>query len=298
MGKEPGYVEAGHYRCLVYQEKQTNDIYLTSCGIEHCLSGYEYHANQRTGYHLHVILGGKGILSVNDACYPLRQGQMFITKPGEKTWYRADTLDPWSYCWMTYDGNNAPRYTESAGFRPSVNWLDCHVEPRQFLSLAKQILDRPEMALSNDILRLGVLLQFVSLAVESNEKSLPAAQREGEYSADVYVDYAVTYIQSNYANTKISELARFIGINRSYLTQIFKQKMGISPQEYLMQRKMERACSLLAGTKASVQDISRRVGYENPLTFSKIFKGYYGISPTNYRDQKRFDTDNQEEQRV
>ena len=287
MGKESGYRETSHYRCLVYHEKQTDDIYLTSCGIEQCLSGYEFHAEQRTGYHMHVILGGKGVLSVNGTSYPLHHGQMFITKPGEQTWYRADDRDPWNYCWMTFDGDNAPHYTESAGFRPSTNWLDCHVELRQFTSLVQQILDRPEMTLSNDLLRLGSLLQFLSLAVESNDRATPSSQREREYSADVYVDYAITYIQSNYANVKISDVARFIGINRSYLTNIFKQKMGKCPQEYLMQCKLERACELLVETNAPIQVISQRIGYENPLTFSKIFKGYYGVSPKNYREQKQ-----------
>ena len=63
--------------------------------------------------------------------------------------------------------------------------------------------------------------------------------------------------------------------------------MGVSPQEYLMQCKLEQARKLLLETDAPVQDIARRVGYDNPLTFSKIFKGSFGVSPKTYRRQKR-----------
>jgi AraC-type DNA-binding domain-containing proteins len=54
-----------------------------------------------------------------------------------------------------------------------------------------------------------------------------------------------------------------------------------------MQCKLNYACKLLENTDAQIQDIARRVGYDNLLTFSKIFKGKYGVSPKYYRLQKR-----------
>ena len=287
MKNQSSYYETNRYRCLVYQEKQTDDLYLTLCGYEKCMPGYEFQTGQRTGYHLHVILGGKGVLCVDGVEFPLHHGQMFVTKPGEDTWYRADEQEPWSYCWMTYDGRLAQHYTESAGFYDHVNAANCNVDQRQFFLLVQRLLDHPELTLSNELLRLGLLLEFLSLAIESAQKQLPPSLREREISADVYVDYAVTYILSNSANVKISDVARYIGINRSYLTSIFKKKMGVSPQEYLMQCKLDRACQMLRGTDASVQDISHRVGYENPLTFSKVFKLRYGMSPTAYREEMK-----------
>ena len=54
-----------------------------------------------------------------------------------------------------------------------------------------------------------------------------------------------------------------------------------------MERKLSYACKLLMETDAQIQDIARRIGYDNLLTFSKIFKGRYGVSPKNYRLQNR-----------
>lgn len=287
MSSESILHETDQYRCLVYQDKQTNDIFLSLCGVERCLPGYEFHAEQRTGYHLHVILKGRGRLHVDGRDYSLHDGQMFVTKPGEETWYRADEKDPWSYCWMTFDGFNAARYAENAGFREGVNWRDCHVDRRQFYTLVERALNRPEMTVANDLYRLGILLQYISLAIESNDATLLSPNREEAYSSDVYVDYAVTYIRSNYANAKISDVARYIGINRSYLSNLFRQRMGVSPQEFLMQFRLEQARKMLLATDAPVQDIARRVGYDNPLTFSKIFKGSFGVSPKVYREQNK-----------
>ena len=63
--------------------------------------------------------------------------------------------------------------------------------------------------------------------------------------------------------------------------------MGISPQEYLIQCKLQQAVNFLIETNNPIQEIARQVGYDNPLTFSKTFKNFYGVSPKLYREQHR-----------
>ena len=282
----PGFYETSKYRCLVDQQKRSFALYLLLCGVESCLPGYEFHTEGRGGYHLHVILSGKGLLCVNGVQTPLHFGQMFLTKPGEDSWYRADEADPWTYCWMSYDGSNAQRYSDAAGFVSGVNWLNANVEPSRFYAIVKRVLDQPELNLACDLLHFGLLAEYLSLAIQSEYLSAPTARRETDYSADVYVDYAVNYINANYAAARISDVANYIGIHRSYLTSIFKTKMGVSPQEYLMQCRMKIACSLLLESSLSVQEVGQRVGYDNSLTFSKVFKTYYGVSPKHFRQQQ------------
>ena len=283
---DPGIYETSTYRCLVDGQKQTDVLYLIFCGVERCLPGYEFHAEDREGYHLHVILSGKGVLSVNGAETELRFGQMFVTKPGEQTWYRADEEDPWTYCWMAYDGINALRYTEAAGFRPGVNWRNCNVEPNHFYHIVKRVLDQPELNLALDLMHIGLLAEYLSLAIQSEYKSEQTPRREAVYSTDMYVDYAIKYINANFATAKIGDVADYIGIHRSYLASIFKQKTGVSPQEYLMQLRMRIACTFLLRSNLSIQEIAQRVGYDNSLTFSKVFKAYCGASPKHFRQSR------------
>lgn len=82
------------YRAITYQRKLTEDIYPLICGIEHCLPDYYFNADNRPGYHLHVVLEGRGTLSVDGREQEIHFGQLFITKPDEATWYRADSTDP------------------------------------------------------------------------------------------------------------------------------------------------------------------------------------------------------------
>ena len=287
MKQNAASFENSRYRSMLSQ-RQLKELMLIACGVESCFPGYEYHMEDREGFHLHVILSGKGVLNVNGAETQLHFGQLFVTKPGEDTWYRADREDPRSYCWMAYDGTEARHYTESAGLVNGTNWLNCRIDVTRFYTLVQSALEySSNLTLSGDLNRLACLMAFLALAIESANRDSKTSPRKPEYNAKVYVEYAVNYLQANYHTAKINDVAQKIGINRSYLTSIFRQQMGISPQEYLMQYRMDKAREILLESDISIQEIALRVGYDNALTFSKIFKSYYGLSPAHYRGEKR-----------
>ena len=278
--------ETSRYRCLDYYERQPNSLYLTRCGVEKCVAGNEIHyLPGRECFHLHVILSGKGCITTGGRTYHLHFGQMFLTRPEEEITYGPDQEDPWTYCWMSFDGENALNYVESAGFKPGVCWQDCYVDHQEFNTLVQRVLSRPELTLANDLMRLAALLDYLSLAIESNYKSQQVVRHRHEYAPDVYVNHALDYIRKNYDTIRVTDVARYIGINRSYLTNIFKKKMGVSPQEYLLQYRLDKGSKLLLETRMSIQEVAQKIGYDNPLTFSKMFKSVYGVSPRNYRLQ-------------
>ena len=271
------------YTCLHCRQKQTEDIYMTFCGVEQCPRGFTVGPWARKNYHLHVILSGKGTLEVRGKRFQLHKNQAFLLKPGEEARYEADGKDPWRYCWVSYNGKKAKRYLEAAGFPDGVNVQDCYVDTHAFLRIVQRLLECTELTVYNELRRLGLAMEFLALTVESAARGEGAAQRRHDYPPDVYVDHALDMIHLNYAQLTVSGLARAIGINRSYLTHIFKRRMGVSPQEYLLRFRLEKGRQLLLTTSLSIQEIGRQAGYENSLTFSKMFKSAYGISPLNYR---------------
>ena len=134
---------------------------------------------------------------------------------------------------------------------------------------------------------MSLAIRLLSLAIESWEKSEEAPRRRSDATADDYVHYAVRFMESNYSNIKVSDVADYIGINRTYLTAIFKSKMDMSPQEYLMQVRMEKSRELLIQTDVPVYTVAREVGYNDQLTFSKIFRKKNGLSPEQFRKKHR-----------
>lgn len=273
-----------HYHCLEYDHDQNGELFLIACGMERCDPGVHYGPDLRDGYHLHAVLSGTGTLCIGGKTVHPRFGQLFLLKDNEVAEYTADTEQPWEYCWVTYNGTDARRLSEEIGFTEGVYCLDSRVEAKAFYELVLRMHERPEMNYVNDLRRKGILLEFLALAMEA------AADREltrrPACPSKTYVDRAVAFIHYNYATIQVQDIVEYIGYTRSYFTTLFKKQTGLSPQDYLTQYRIQQACRLLSETNLPVQQIAAQIGYENQMTFSRMFKKACGVSPTEYRKQR------------
>lgn len=272
-----------HYSSIAYQQKISEELYLTLCGRERCAASQHVGPVAREGYHLHVIFSGRGYYQTPAGFLTLRAGQMFMIKPGETVVYYADAENPWSYCWLGFDGAGASHYAELCGFGEGVYMQECRVEPEAFLKTAEKMMQDMKPGISSVLKRTAVMYEFLALAVESYAKSGHGSLYQPGYLPDMYVDCAVDLIKKNYRHISIADLAKYVGINRSYLADIFKKKMKMSPQQYLLRYRLEKSCELLRTTELPIQEVAKRIGYDNPLAFTKMFKKIYEMSPSKYR---------------
>ena len=263
---QENYSETVHYRCLnEHYPRQSDDLYLTLCGIEQCTADKEPQHRIRDGYHLHVIFSGEGVLEVGGTRQILRAGQMFLIRPGEIVSYWPSSEKPWAYCWMSFNGAMAATFIRETGFIDHVHVLDSYVETTRFIQLCDKTLRNPLLNTSAAMQRLGQLIEFIGLAVESHEIATRQVNRREintPYRKSDYVRYAVDYIENNYAHTSVADVADYLGIDRSYFSAIFKQNQGISPNEFLLRVRMKESRRLLHIPSMSIRDIARYVGYE------------------------------------
>lgn len=103
------------------------------------------------------------------------------------------------------------------------------------------------------------------------------------------LEEAKQYVKQNYANNEISlnMVASHVGISPSYFSTIFRQETGHSFTEYLTEIRMEKARELLRCTNKKTAEISFDVGYKDSHYFSYIFKKTQGVTPKEYRVDKR-----------
>lgn len=95
---------------------------------------------------------------------------------------------------------------------------------------------------------------------------------------------AAKYIQSNFHNKlTLSDVASRLFINPSYLCRLFKQEMGFTFVEYVNYVRIETAKETIRKEEYSIAEIAELCGFENDSTFSRTFKTFTGISPSQYR---------------
>ena len=104
--------------------------------------------------------------------------------------------------------------------------------------------------------------------------------------ANIYVSRAVDFIRSNYCNPiRVTDVADYVCINRSYLYTLFKENLNMSPQQFLTTFRIAKAVELLQMTELPIESIAISCGYSDPLVFTKAFRQTKGISPSGYRKE-------------
>lgn len=264
---------------IYIDEPKHTDMNMYRCGIEDCKGGHFWGPAVRDHYIIHYILGGKGIFTVGDTAYTLGKNDGFLICPDTIVYYQADANEPWSYAWVGFHGFKAAAYLKQAG-------LDNHnpvfrYERDDFLrDCLMRMIGTKQLSKGKEIRLLGLLYEFLSQLVETSETNLTGKNNTKEE----YVKKALEYIRMNYSRKiTIIEIARNIGLDRSYLYSLFIEFVNASPQEYLISFRMEKACDLMRTASLTIGGIARSVGYDDPLMFSKAFKKVKGISPREFR---------------
>ena len=264
----------------VYSSNHT-DLNMYSCGTQMCEPGHSYGPAVRDHYLIHCIFEGKGTFYVDDKIYHLEKGQGFLICPGIITYYQADMEEPWQYSWIGFQGLKAEFYLRNA-LLSADNPIFTFGGDESIKKCFDEIIAAQEYQKSREIRLLGLLYIFLSQLVEQS-----SGGRFMDYSGsrkEFYLKKVIEFIEMNYSRKiTVNDIAAYIGLNRSYLGCIFKQQLNSSLQDFLINFRINKACGLMKNEMLSIGDISRSVGYEDPLLFSKIFKKVKGSSPREYR---------------
>lgn len=282
--KPATYSEHAGYRCLSSLQSRSSDLYLTHCGIQVCPPLHTWGPDTRKEYHMHFILNGEGHLEIRGKTHHLKRSQIFVLPPNVRAYYYADKENPWYYAWASFQGKRAAEFLKLAGFADSCIIRKTVIPAEQFSSIIHEMLLVNKLTLENELLRTGYLYQLIGLLIGSHEELTGNRDKKNQYTGDSYVDHALQYIHFNYnTQMRIQDMVDYLGINRSYLFYLFKERLNQSPKEYLIWYQMEKAKDLLLSTSYDIKEVAKRVGYSDSLAFSKIFRQSTGDSPTVYR---------------
>ena len=125
---------------------------------------------------------------------------------------------------------------------------------------------------------------FHALQVMFSPESSTQATTD-QYSLEV--EQSIAYIKENYMRKiSLASVAEHVGLSSGYLCRIFKDETGGSINTYINNLRMNKAEELLSDKNSYIKEVAVAVGFEDQLYFSRLFKRYSGLTPSEYRASK------------
>ncbi|HJD36294.1 MAG TPA: AraC family transcriptional regulator [Candidatus Blautia ornithocaccae] len=249
------------------------------CGKEECQPGHYFGPAVRPHYLIHVILEGKGIFQKSGVTYSLKKGDAFLIPPMESTYYQADKENPWSYAWVGFDGSACPEILSQTVFSDSFIYQNPGSNISALLACMERLLASFRESHGRQLEPMGNLLMLLSFMQN------PSPEKSRDFS-DEYFKAAREYIDHNYSyDIRISDVARHVGIDRTYLYKIFMEHGKTSPKQYLLWHRLRMAVQMLCSTDYTITEIALSCGFKDAPSFCNYFKKHIGFTPRAFRKE-------------
>jgi len=226
---------------------------------------------------------GRGRLTAGDWMGDIRPGQIMLLPQGLTHSYEANEEDPWTLYWIHFQGASTGVLMQYLGYREGRPVADAGVSPLligAFTSLLEvRRTGYSTRAFINAANHLRHLVTQMSMEISAH-----AGRLQSGFELDHVQAYMLEHIDQP---VTLDNLAAVATMSKYHFSKRYKQLTGYSPIKHFLNIKMEHACHLLDSTELGVGEIALRVGYDDPLYFSRLFRKTIGSSPREYRNSMR-----------
>lgn len=267
----------------------SNDRHFKKSGQKALVDYFEPYEYSHPHVEICLCMEGEVFLQLYDTLWLLRAGQMVVIPPGqshcegrvsEKQSYRMLwlTLSDFSVMgfWCGYDAEEGWRTRDNFGVQvPSIKDI------RNRLRTGRALSDS-----DFDSLRDNLLVVLAMAKREQTRSKTPHALRPTVVEKHLQSLEAVkSYIETHFAEKiSIEDLTMWTGFSQCYLYRLFRARTGLSIHAFQTACRMKHAQKML-NEGQQVKAAAFAVGYEDPLYFSKVYKKFFGFSPSAQNNQ-------------
>ena len=232
-------------------------------------------------YQINYITEGSGIFETSNGQFQVVPGSMLILRPGMWHRYKPDQNTGWNEHYIGFNGNFCTALFAEGFFQNGKPVLYVGFQEsllKLFFEIIQLVKDEKtghqQVAAANTILMLSKILSVVRNQ-EFAGKTIERTIRK-----------ACLYFRENLnANVNIEQVATDLNVGYSYFRQMFRKYTGISPTQYHLSLRIQKAKDLLVSTDQSFKEIAIDLGFESYFYFSRIFKDKTGKSPMEFRKE-------------
>lgn len=249
-------------------------------GITTGASDYHNEFSPARSYVFSYVTSGSGYLDYGGTTNRIVPGDMYIISKGETVTCRSDNESPLEQLWFHADGRL---------FRKAVSMLipsSVYIVNGEYEGMFREIHEMLSKSNTFDpsLISCELLSKIFSL--------MSAATRDihfpGGSSSTSLEEKIKKYIDNNiYKDIDVGSISGQFGISDVHVIRTFKKRYRTTPGQYIIEKKMEIAKSLLVNTVMPLRDIASLLHYSNTQHFSTTFKNIVGTTPASYRKRIR-----------
>ena len=259
-------------------------IKINNCGYYRVHTGpviETYHPEGRNDYQLLYIAAGKGhfYFKGSKTATVVEKGNMVLFRPGEEQVYYYYAEDQTEVYWVHFTGWKVEQYLDSYDLPKKENVFFTGVSP-DYPWIYNQMIRELQLRRANyeDVNKLFIHHIFLTI----NRYIKEGKQTKHETISDI--ERAVHYFNENYSKPiTIEQYAQEHLMSVNWFIHSFKEVMHVPPMQYIVSLRIAAAKGYLESSNKNITEISNIVGYENALYFSRLFKKYTGMTPSEYK---------------
>ncbi|MBQ8281065.1 MAG: helix-turn-helix transcriptional regulator [Lachnospiraceae bacterium] len=256
-----------------------NLIHLQETGMHTALEPEISERDSLSSFLFFIVTDGSGEINCDNTKYSLSTGDcVFIDCL--KPYYHKTTTDPWTIKWVHFTGPAMKQIYDRLMERNDGPVFTPPGTERYVLLLDELFHISSE---SDSIRDMKIYERLISLLTCIMED---CTYPEPEHKIGKRKDIAeiISYIDQNFKRKiSLDELSNEFFVNKFYLTRIFKEETGQSITEFILNKRITYAKSLLRFSDQTLEEIGEAIGIGDAGYFSKTFKKIEGITPGEYR---------------
>lgn len=253
-------------------------FYVQETGCLKLQTSRQHSRKNLESYLIVLVLSGKGTLMYQDHLYELTQGSLFFIDCMNPYYHQSSTTAPWELLWVHFNGSSSKEYCQ---YFSAVGGPVC--KPAGFLEIQKNLELLMEVNTSSELsaeitssrLIVEILSSILLERTAGNTKQHPAYGKMMEIRS--YLDEHFT------EKFSLDALSSQFFISKYHLSREFKNHCGMSPNNYVISKRLTLAKKLLRFTSLSLDEISRQCGFYDTSYLNRQFQKSEGITASQFR---------------
>ncbi len=249
-------------------------LFVHMTGITHPDQNYFVKRKNSAYIVLEYIVEGTGVVEYDGITQSVQKGDVILLLPGKNHTDSANKNDPYKKIWINFQSLTFLNLIFDFSLDSQFVW---HADEK-LLSSFEALLETAEN-LQNDSRAHAELSKIIYSILTDLTFVETDSVKITEIARAAYV-----IINSNiHSNLTINSLAERLSCSKAHLINLFKKTYGITPYQYILNKKLAIAKSLLAKSQLNVCEISTQLSFKDEFHFSNVFKQKTGLTPSQYR---------------